>query len=193
MKKITETNPYDFIPARLLQGAVLELGMGSGQRQLESNNSELFQKCNYLGVDLHDNTSSLPSMQGDIFDLSFSSNTFDTVLMINVIEHLDITKWNVLFTEIKKWLVEDGTLFLTTITGEEARVNHPHGHVVFGIVRSTFKQALPSCEINTYHHPHLYREPGENRFKSALRLIKRVLTDHVYYNFILTVEWRNDS
>ncbi|MBT7062437.1 class I SAM-dependent methyltransferase [Candidatus Woesearchaeota archaeon] len=83
---------------------ILDIGCGEGE------NVELFAKkgWNIKGLDL--NYSSKYVILGDATKTKFKANSFDVVLCLDIVEHIDISKHEILIKELKRILKPGGTL-----------------------------------------------------------------------------------
>lgn len=96
---------------RLAQGRVLDIGCGR-----QPLRSRLNANCDYTGMDSLDTGATLygakPQVFGDAHSLPFADGTFDTVLLLEVLEHLPEPQTAV--KEAKRVLSPNGRLILST-------------------------------------------------------------------------------
>lgn len=188
---------YDFIPENLISGKILELGATNKYydvpAQLVSKHKEKFLSDNYLGLDYDPpGNTNLNVIKQDLFTFK-PDIQFDTILAIDIIEHISLESWGSFFERVKLWLKPKGNLILSTPYNETCIYPHPYNHVVFGITGKTFIAFLPNARIQTVSHPNLFRGEGENLFRCLLRYIKRRITNHYFVKYKLIVIYQKDE
>ncbi|MFW9777495.1 MAG: SAM-dependent methyltransferase [Candidatus Heimdallarchaeota archaeon] len=187
---------YDLIPEAIIKGKILDIGAGNEEwfgdelPQLESKYRDIFLSENYLGIDINPPKNGLLNIiRQDL--LTFEPNTrFDTILMIEVIEHISIEHWPEVFRKLRSWLNSGGYLFFSCPYNEPYVSPHPWRHLVFEITEKTVKNYLPDATFQIYPHPHAFAAPGENKFLCSFRYIKRLLTDHPFLKYRLATIWK---
>ncbi len=102
-------------------GKVLEVGAGT----LYSRQT-LMRIKNYVSLDL--DITSKPSIVGDVHQLPFADGTFDSILILEVLEHCPEPAS--VLNECRRVLVEKGNLFLST-RFLYAQHNAPHDYFRF--------------------------------------------------------------
>lgn len=184
---------YDFTPVEAFKGRLLELGAGLGANQLLSKHKELFLEADregrYLGLEIsdYDDTPALLTIQkGDILEADFQPESWDTIMMADVIEHIPLRDWPPLFEKLKRWLRPHGYVVLSCPYREPIMsftafyVHSYHNwHVVFDISKPLIWHFLPNARITTKSY-FQWRAKGENHLWAFGRLIKRLLTRHPY-------------
>lgn len=78
---IKDDAPRFELIAKLCSGSVLDVGCGVGELR-----NYLSDDCVYTGVDLNPVGDIL---EGNVYDLDFKDNSFDTVTLLEVLEHLE--------------------------------------------------------------------------------------------------------
>jgi len=140
---------YDFIPAHLLTGSVLDVGCGDGSNQRMSTNYPLLQACDYTGIDT--------TLGTDVFSYE-PHRTFNTVLAIHIIEHIPQERWPELFERLKAWTAHTlviGTPYRqspTVYAGYKGPANQRH--VVFGIDEDMICCYLSPVDVIHYQGPY---------------------------------------
>jgi 2-polyprenyl-3-methyl-5-hydroxy-6-metoxy-1,4-benzoquinol methylase len=94
---------YDAIPSHFLKGAILDVGCGDMSNQKNSKNWPYLVLGDYTGIDIEE----------DIFNYE-TDQTFDTVLAIHVIEHIELIKWPAMFERLCSWVTPGGHLIIGT-------------------------------------------------------------------------------
>lgn len=134
MKNITNEKPQNILIGRteyILNGfvdktdienkTVLEIGCGFGwflYNALKYNPKSIYglenteDKINNLKIFFEDKRCSF--LIGDALNLPFKNETFDTICMFDVIEHLPKNTENIVFNEIARVLKSGGKLYLST-------------------------------------------------------------------------------
>jgi len=89
---------------KLCKGKILDAGCGSGELK-----KYLPKDCNYTGIDMDPSDKWL--ITGSVYDLPFEDNLFDTVAILEVLEHLE-TPMNAL-REIKRVVKDGGNVIIS--------------------------------------------------------------------------------
>ncbi|MFH0874130.1 MAG: class I SAM-dependent methyltransferase [Candidatus Komeilibacteria bacterium] len=99
--------------SREISGSILDIGCGTGEF------SRLFPPEQYLGLDINPDYIAYAKrkqpyqfMVGDATQLTFSDQSFDKVLMIGVLHHLDDTLSRAILSEIKRVVKIGGRVIL---------------------------------------------------------------------------------
>jgi len=184
---------YDEIPESIFQGAssILEIGSADGWNQVVSKHKDHFLKKYYVGIDpVEQENPFLPIIQEDALKCD-TSETFDLVLCIHVIEHVSLSQWNELFRRLIKWTRKGGYLVIACPYNEIWKgISHTVAyspHLVFGIKPDLLKQFLPDIKTILLGESlkSLYYEEGENWLWILTRHFRRLLTGNLYaYNWI---------
>jgi len=145
------TTHYDMIPTDLLHGTILDVGCGDGSNQRMSNHSDLLQGEKYTGIDM---------IQGQNL-LSFdTTQQYDTVLAIHVIEHVHVSQWPAMFERLQSWVAPHGTLVLGCPYDQSSAVyaqfTGPENqrHRVFGITFNMLEEYITPLICRTYQGPY---------------------------------------
>lgn len=183
---------YAAIPHQILKGKVLEIGARYGNilhSRHKNTILELDQQGQYLGVDIQPNFGTpLTFQQLDLFELHNPSK-FDTVLALELIEHIDLRRWPTMFDLLTSLVRPGGFLFLTTPDQESIECFESYWstakdgselHVVYGITSDFIKQFLPSASVWELSNRRPMRDDGESLLRAAGREAKRILTRHPY-------------
>jgi SAM-dependent methyltransferase len=185
---------YDQIPDNLLKGRVCEIGAGSGENQLWSRHKKRFfelSRCgNYIGIDIADRKKTVLNIQQiDVLEWT-PKEKFDTVIAIELIEHIQFREWEELFKVLISLVKPGGVLYLSTPYNQQLEdyiqgcKNQTQGdpfqvHVTFGITESVIHHFLPGakCIVKKRYN---FREEGESFLWALARYLKRVVTRHPY-------------
>lgn len=176
---------YNAIPHDLFRGKVLEVGARDGEAQLASVHRERFLSADYLGLDVRPSSSTrLRIEEGDF--LSFCMpDTYDTILMLEVAEHLCLRTWPLLFERVRYCLRDGGRLFMTVpyrespdnlwmYVGLFGRERYA-GHVTYGIDRRMVRLFLPDAKMWVIRKRYPFKTPDESWVWAFARFAKRVL------------------
>lgn len=183
---------YDQIPDELLSGRVCEVGAGSGENQLWSRHKERFlelsREGNYIGIDIADRRKTdLNIQQINVLEWT-PEERFDTVIAIELIEHIQFREWDKMFEVMKALVRPGGVLYISTPYNQQLE-NYIHvykgqtqgdpfqTHVTFGITENVLRHFLPGAEC-TVQKRRAFRAEGESFAWALARYIKRVLTRH---------------
>ena len=174
---------YNLIPKRLLSGKdILEIGAGNGESQRKCHYREIFLSANYIGIDLlYSSTSPFIEKVG-FLQKDFHGRHFDTILMIEVLEHFPFGEWSQVFNKIASLMNNGGVFFFTTPYKEKAHISRqPSIHQTFGIVETTIQEFFPQAYMKRRRdpcYPLFYYEKG--KIWGVFRGIKRIITRHEY-------------
>ena len=188
---------YNDIPDALLQGdkTILEFGCATGINQIISKHRDFFlqndREGRYLGVDLEPyDEHYLTIEQGDIRHFQ-TDKTFDVVLALHVLEHIELKHWPRVFDRLMGWVAPDGVLIVGMPNNEPD--NSDEYHMVFGITSTMLQHYMPDAEIHEIATPFKFSEDGAPFLWALLRYIKRYVTGHPYVrqSARLLAIWRN--
>lgn len=177
---MNETRLYDKIDPYLIGSKVLEIGINE-KILLNSKIKDKILSVEYLGLDIVDRGSKkLPFVKADIINYEFKEK-YDTIMAIEVIEHLHFRDWKQFFEKLKNALNIKGYLIITAPRNQkltsylnEIPKDYYQIHTVFGINQLVFEQFLPDCRIKTIRTI-IWREKGESYLWAFGRLIKRMI------------------
>ena len=144
------TKYYGDIPPKMLEGSILDIGAGTGEAQITSDNANHFIRASaegrYQGIDkFQENISGLNIECADLFDYD---GKYDTVICMHVVEHYPIENWDLLFTLLKGFVKRGGWLILGAPFFENERdyrhmeLSDWRKHRVFRISAKTFHPFL---------------------------------------------------
>jgi len=186
---------YDQIPDHLIRGSVFEVGARYGEGQLGSRHRERFieksRDGSYYGIDVIPVPEEclLNISQTDFFDMA-TSEKFDTILALEVMEHLSFRDWSKFINKIRDVLKPHGYLFITVPYNEPTErvslyidsfdAESFGGHVTFGITPDVIRLWLQGAKCRIKRHRVHWREEGENHLRAVARFVKRVVTRHPY-------------
>jgi len=181
---------YDMIPRKLFSGNILEIGARNGEAQLCSRHRDAFlqssKEARYLGLDiLRPDSPELMIIPLDFLDYDRDDQTYDLVLMLEVIEHISLRNWPLLFQKTKSCLRPNGKLFLTTPFNESAKhlkeylplfkLEPMGGHVVYSITPDMIRLFLPNAKCRIIRKRFPFKTSNECWLRALARFIKRVL------------------
>ncbi len=173
---------YDHIKSHMIGKTVFEIGVNEksllhtkvGHKFLSSN-------CEYLGLDITDReTSVLPFVKGDIVTYQFQKK-YDTILMIEVLEHIHFREWKNVLDKLMDNLNKGGYLILSTPYKEKlsnhiksANTDYYQFHTIFGITPYVFRRLLPNCKIKILRRLN-WKHKGESHIWAFGRFVKRLI------------------
>lgn len=144
---------YNLIPNELMSGTILDLGCGDLDSQLNSRHNERFirasEESRYLGVDvILVKESLLYTERTDILSFEGRPEHADLVLLIEVAEHVDYSKWISLFDCALSCVKLEGSLIVSTpymepVDGGMTSKDDVCPHIVFGIDSNLLSKFLP--------------------------------------------------
>jgi tRNA (uracil-5-)-methyltransferase TRM9 len=108
-----------FIDSLPSHSRVLDIGCGNGKNMLYRSD------LNFTGIEYSDslcnicNSRGLNVIQGDARTLPFKDNTFDAIIMIAVIHHINPQEHFKVLNEIKRVLTKDGKCIITNWAVEQ--------------------------------------------------------------------------
>lgn len=194
---MTNSEYYDLIPDRVFSdgGSILELGSGDGSSQLGSRHADRFRR-DYLGIDFRDDLTPLLNVVQENFLDFETSERYDLVLAIAVLEHIPLSCWPLLFEKMSQWVKSGGHVVVLVphdeqlrsyVTSEDynfCKKNYPvigYGgpcHVVHGITPKVLRHFLPAACVSEVRHHIVFRDPQESLVRASARFVKRLLTGH---------------
>lgn len=140
---------YDDIPGQILRGRILDIGAGVGHTQLLSKHAGLFRRKSatgeYKGVDIDLIADPLLDIEQADFLTWKPDTTYDTVLALNLIEHIPLHLWSTLFNKMKRLLNKGGWLIVSAPYREPPRLIH--SHLVDGIDEEMMEHYLSGCKL----------------------------------------------
>lgn len=140
---------YDDIPKQMLRGKILDIGAGVGHTQLLSKHAGLFRRKDangeYLGIDIYLIDAPLLNINESDFLTWEPDTTYDTILALNIIEHIPYKSWSAFFKKAKRLLNKDGWLIVSAPYREPPQLIH--SHLVDGIDERMMRDFLPGCRL----------------------------------------------
>lgn len=173
---------YDKIPAKLLRGKILEIGARWGQYQNLSIHQERFLSSDYHGIDIEYESDLIDIEKADVLEWD-TTEKYDVILALDVIEHIPYRDWPALFEKMRRWLKDRGHLIVSCPYKEKIAdfssrflKDYRMCHVVFGIDKRFLHRWMPNATFDFTWFWEFPRVEGERLIKSILRAIKRILT-----------------
>lgn len=140
---------YDDIPKPMLRGKILDIGAGVGHTQLLSKHAGLFRRKSatgeYKGVDIDLIADPLLDIEQADFLTWEPDATYDTILALNLIEHIPLYSWSAFFNKTKQLLNKGGWLIVSAPYREPRHLIH--SHLVDEIDEEMMKYFLPGCKL----------------------------------------------
>ena len=166
-------------------GSILDVGCMSGLNALISKHRNYFLEAeankSYQGVDLlvYPKNYLDPIIIDDLREF-WTDESFNLVLALHVMEHIEIEYWNRIICKLQHFVKPGGFLVIgVPYKSRDPEVENPH--VVFDIDENMIRDFLP--RINIYKHrksyPH-FREPNESLVWAIGRFFWRIVTRHDY-------------
>lgn len=188
---------YNHIDPQLIGKTVFEIGVNE-ENLLDSKIRDKILTTEYLGLDIVDRKNKiLPTIKGDIINYHFQKK-YDTILMIEVLEHLHFRDWEMVLNKLKKSLKVGGYLILSTPNNEKLNEylnripkDRYQIHTIFGITPNIFRRLLPDCKVKIIRWLR-WRDEGESHVWAFGRFIKRLIIKRNHSPFVsnLIVTWK---
>lgn len=180
MKDNLERNKYDYIDPQLIGNSIFEVGVNE-ESILNSKIGDTIKFRDYLGLDIGDRkTKILPIIKGDIITYQFQKK-YDTILMIEVLEHIHFRDWKSVLDKLKENLNTGGYLILSTPHNQSLSQyinmipkDRYQIHTIFGINSNVFRHLLPNCKIKILRWV-IWRKKGESHIWAFGRFVKRII------------------
>lgn len=192
---------YDDIPLKYIGGNILEIGV-SEERLLKSKLGNKIKEGNYLGIDINaKDGENLSIIKADIIDYELKGN-YDTILVIEVLEHIHFCYWKPVINKLKENLSANGYMIVSTPYNETLKkyirssyyeVTNKHlVHTVFSIDKKVMRYFFPGCEIKIVKSI-WWRQDGAGLVWSILRFIKRYLFESSPIRKSIMVFWKKEG
>ncbi len=177
---------YDDIPLEIIGKKILEIGVHP--RILNSRIWPKISQGSYTGIDVvireADKLTGLDIIQADILDYEITDK-YDTIILIEVMEHIHFAFWKDLIQKFIDVLVPSGYLIISTPYNQKPfhflkYYEHLHFednyrfHTVFAIDRTLMRYFLPKCQIKIITS-FWWRQDNAGLIHASLRFIKRLL------------------
>lgn len=198
-KKEIEIFQYDNIPLEYIQGNILEIGVNE-QRLLQSRIQHKIARDNYLGVDIEPKNGLLNTIQADILEYKIKQK-YDTILMIEVLEHIKLCYWEELLRKLKTALIPTGWLIISVpykqklsryVFSSEFNVSKDQIHSVFGIDKKVIRKFLPNAKIKTIKRS-WWRQDNASLIWATGRFVKRLLSNQNPIRKNLMIYWQKEG
>ena len=169
-------------------GSILDIGCMSGLNALISKYRKYFLgaeiKGEYLGVDILEYPKNyLAPIVIDDVQTFCTDQTFDLILALHVMEHIDLASWDRVILKLQQ-AVKVGGYLVIDVPYKEKDTNpyiDSNDHVVFDIDDSLIRGFLPNAEIFKYRRKYRhFRKEGESLVWAICRSFWRTLTKHEY-------------
>lgn len=186
---------YDDIPLEYIGKNILEVGVNT--RILNSQIWAKIKQGDYLGIDIMiRNESKLNTIQANILDYEIKQK-FDTILMIEVLEHIHLREWISLIDKLKNALIDDGYLIVSTpykrtfknYLGTYKYLDRFQVHTIFGINRQIMNHFFNGCKIKIIRTV-LWRQDNAKLEWAIVRFLKRLLFGPLPFNRNIMIFWQ---
>ena len=175
----SHTFRYDAIPEHFIGESVLEVGCSDNILESKLRNKILEAKP-YVCVDVTDKTPCFPIIHADILKYRFERK-YDTIIMIEVLEHVHLRDWNTLVNKLKANVNLGGYLIISVPAHQKLEdyltywnTSYFEIHTIFQITRKALRFLFP--EFSLKHVRYIVFNPDHKSFVWALgRLLKRLL------------------
>ena len=170
--------------------SILDFGCGGG----EITNYYFKKGYHIIGIDINEEKINLAKKSFNLcnfvsyngFNLPFKKNTFDTIILNDVLEHIDYRTVIKIFNEIKRVLKKKGIIYISV--ANKYQINEPHTH-------APFLKWLPDSIW-----PYLYKLIRNKEYdmvyphtkKSLKRLCKRLELDYLDFTKVYVERKIND-
>jgi len=173
---------YDNIPLEYIGNNILEIGVNN--RILQSKIASKIISSDYLGIDIEERESILKTVQADIIDYNISKK-YDTILILEVFEHIKLCYWKDIINKLKSALVKGGYLIVSTPYNQKLSqylslpYNENFGlpkdnmHTVFGINKKVIKYFFPNSKYKILWRV-FWRQDNCRRIWAIMRFFNRL-------------------
>ena len=174
---------YNDIPLEYIGNNILEIGTNS--RILNSKIASKILSSEYLGIDIEPRKLGfLETIQADIIDYNISKK-YDTILILEVLEHIKLCYWFDIIIKLKSALVKGGYLIVSTPYNQKLSqylslpFNENFGlpkdnmHTVFGINKKVIKYFFPNCKYKIIWRV-FWRQDNCSRIWAIMRFFNRL-------------------
>lgn len=180
----TEEVDYVNIPIEMIGKDVLEVGVSN--RIFNTHLWDKISQGSYTGIDIINRVKHIKGIrviEADIRTYEFNE-TFDTIISVHTLEHIDLWDWKLIFDKLKSVLNPGGKIIINVPHNEKSRgySNFPkcltdwdrhQQHVVFGITKEMLHYFLPGCFV--YRKTKFFwRQDGCSLIWAIGRFIKRL-------------------
>ncbi len=195
-----QKSQYELIPLKCVGKNILEIGAGK-QPILKSKLKNHIYQSQYLGIDINPVKGSYYVLQGDIIDYPIDQETYDTIIMIEVLEHIHLKHWDSIVTKLKQGLKKGGYLIISTPYNEKLSdfIFSPtvwktpsQIHTVFGIRPKVMKKYFPNCQI-IFSYKLLFRQDNASFKWAIMRFIKRLVRGPFPLRRSMIVIWKKST
>lgn len=191
------THYYDQIPIEKIGKNILEIGIHP--RILESKIWPKIAQGNYLGIDsVIRFKSELNVIKANILDYNIKKK-YDTIILIEVLEHIHFGEWEKLIIKLKNALIKDGYLIISTpynqLINDYLKLSENQDwdlyqtHTVFGINQEVMKYFFPGCEIKLVRRIK-WREDNCNLIWAIGRFLKRYFFGINPISKVIMIFWK---
>lgn len=208
-----QTIDYDNIPAKALGKKLLEIGPGSGQAQLASQHGDYFSRLgsNWIAIEKERFEKKVPYVHvwkriEDIPTGHYFGIEFDTIIMSNLLEHVDLRDWQDTMAKVTNWLKPGGYLIITVPYKENYlpafQVYRPADldHAVYRINKKLMKYFLPDYGKIKFRifNRWVWKDAHETHLWALGRFLKRAIKGHYFVQDylprrkMLMVIWKNE-
>lgn len=195
------TSAYDLIPLECVGQNILDVGAGR-QPILRSKLKSKVLQNNYQGIDISPLGRSYKVEKADIIDYPIRENYFDTIIMVEVLEHIHFQHWYPITHKLKYGLKNGGYLILTTPYKEKPSdfmysipklLKMPAQiHTVFGINKKIMRHYFPNCQIKFISRL-MFRQDNCSLIWAIGRLLKRIFFGPFPFKRNIMIIWKKNE
>jgi len=186
---------YDFIEEKVHIGKILEIG----SNQIALMKSTLRKKIinsDYLNLDINPTFNNrICTIKEDIVSYKIREK-YDTIIMLEVLEHLHLREWSIVISKLKKSLKKGGILIVSTPYKQSISnyvkiiesLNYYQIHTIFNIDKKLMKiffgNKAEICVLNNIR----FKNDGSSVVWAVLRFLKRLIfRRNSHNNFVKTI------
>jgi SAM-dependent methyltransferase len=182
---------YNKLPMEKIGTKIFEVG--STDNIFHSKLKERIFNCEYWGLNIvmNHNRFILTSnymwkfIKEDILDYEFEEK-FDTIIMLEVLEHIHLRHWETIIEKLKNALTPNGKLFISVPSKQNLsdylkywNKSYWEIHCIFGIDKKALQYFFPDAKIKKIHFL-LFNQDNKSFFWALGRIIKRLIQRQPY-------------
>lgn len=180
---------YNAIDIDLIGKKVLEIGC-SDENILNSKLSDRIMKADYTGIDMMNKCKVLSVIKADIINYELTEK-YDTILMIEVLEHIHLRNWEPLLKKLKNALTTGGNLIVSVPAKQKMNrylqywnTNYWEIHTIFNIDKKILRFFFPEKTVKIkFVRLVIFNQDNKSILWAVGRFIKRILINRWFYLF----------